>query len=242
MSSGTAPAGKAFDQSWAHARTCGDAKTVVDEHFYKSPAWFIDQVNRYDDYPRGGAQVFMGEYAAHVPTLPIPRRLRLPANTIKSAIAEAAFLTGVERNADVVAMTSYAPLLNHLESELWQHNLIDFDGFTVTPTANAAVQKLFATTLGERIVDLDGELPAGVFASASRSDDRLCVDLPLHGAGSATVLAAPHGIQPSRRMGSRERAKLLEDHLALAVHDGAVSLTLRPQSVSALEFGLASVS
>lgn len=254
MSSGTSPAGKAFDQSWAHAHQHGDAKTVVDEHFYKSPAWFIDQVNRYDDYPRGGAQVFMGEYAAHMPTLPIPPRLRLPANTVQSAIAEAAFLTGVERNADVVAMTSYAPLLNHLESELWQHNLIDFDGFTVEPTANAAVQKLFATTVGERIVDLDGQLPAGVFASASRSDSRLFVhlvnttanpldvaltaDLPLPEAGSATVLAAPAGTRPSRRPGSRTRAQLTETHRDVVVLDGTVAFHLPAQSVSTIELAL----
>lgn len=255
MSSGTAPAGKAFEQSWAHARTHGDARTVVDEHFYKSPSWFVDQVTRYDDYPRGGAQVFMGEYAAHTPTLPLPKRLRSPANTVRSAIAEAAFLTGVERNADVVAMTSYAPLLNHLEAEQWQHNLIDFDGFTVTPTANAAVQTTFATSLGDRIVDLQGRLPDGVFASASRTNDRLLLhvvnttdasrqatftlDVDAVGEASLAVLAAPAGSRPPRRLGSRRRAVLAETRSSISVGGGTLTLELAPESVSTVTVNLA---
>lgn len=251
MSSGTGPSGKAFELSWEHARTHGDSGTVVDEHFYKSPGWFIGQVGRYDHYPRGGARVFIGEYAAHPPTLPIPARLRLPANTVRSAIAEAAFLTGVERNADVVAMTSYAPLFNHVEAEQWQHNLIDFDGFSVTPTANAAVQKLFATTLGERIVDLDTQVPEGVFASASRTDDRilihlvnttharheitLALDVAVDPNTTVITLAAPAGARSSRRLGARDRAVLTETRTISEVLGRRLVLTLAAESVSTVE-------
>lgn len=165
LSAGPFAQGKAFDAATAFA-TNQPGPVLLDEHFYKSPAWFIEHTSRYDTYPRGDAKVFVGEYAARAVTA------KTTPNTFESALAEAAFLTGIERNADVVAMTSYAPMLNNVGSRLWPHNLIDFNPDTVLPTVNYEVQKLFGTTVGELIVPVEGDLPDGVFASSTYSGER----------------------------------------------------------------------
>lgn len=120
MSSGPMPSGEALDETWRLART-EFTDVRVDEHFYSSNEWVLSQLHRYDDYPRGTAQVFLGEYAAN--DLSIPHK----PNTFGSALAEAAFLTGIERNSDVVAMTSYAPLFSMVDGAHWNHNLIWFN-------------------------------------------------------------------------------------------------------------------
>ena len=85
----------------------------VDEHFYQPPDWFLKNVGRYDTYPRTGPKVFVGEYAAHVPPTG-PQNMR--PSTLEAALAEAVFMTGFERNADVVQMSAYAPLLAHIDA------------------------------------------------------------------------------------------------------------------------------
>lgn len=169
ISAGPFAKGKGFDQTWDHAGARPDH--LIDEHFYKTPDWFLEASTRYDAYPRNGAKVFAGEYAAHTPTA------RTQANTWQSALAEAAFLTGIERNADVVRMTSYAPLFNLVEHGQWKHNLIDFNPTTAMPTANYVVQQLFGGNLGTTTVALDGTVPAGIFTSASRTENTAFIKL-----------------------------------------------------------------
>ena len=175
LSAGALAWGTEFDQAWEEARR-DPAGVVVDEHFYKSPTWTIDAASRYDDYPRD-VPVAVGEYAANLPSALVPKPVRPTPNQFRSALAEAAFLTGVERNADVVAMTSFAPLLNLVGHGQWEHNLIDFNPFTVMPTANHHVQRLFSTTVRDRIVPLEGALPEGVLASATAGSDAVSVKL-----------------------------------------------------------------
>jgi alpha-L-arabinofuranosidase len=171
LSAGASPDGDDFDTAWDHARA-HDQRVIVDEHFYNPPEWVLGQVTRYDDYPRGGPKVFLGEYAAHFPILVgVIDDESAPANTFETALAEAAFLTGVERNADVVAMTSYAPLFNRVDASQWGHNLIDFDATFVSRTANFHVQQMFAWSTGERIVDAEGDVPEGVFVSSTATDE-----------------------------------------------------------------------
>ena len=136
--SGPFPDGEDFDQGWQIVRELGVA--MVDEHYYKSPAWFWENLRRYDAYDRAGAKVYVGEYAAHDDK----RR-----STLRSALAEAAFLTSLERNGDIVHFASYAPLLARRGHTQWHPDLIYFDGTRVYPTLNYAVHQLFAEHRGD---------------------------------------------------------------------------------------------
>ncbi len=119
---------------------------IVDEHVYNSYQWFIDNTKRYDCYDRGGAKVFMGEYAMH--TMSDGRGRLNGDNNLRSALAEAAFLTGCERNSDVVAMTCYAPLFASTYNYRWTPNMIWFNARDVMLTPNYYVQQMFAGNTG----------------------------------------------------------------------------------------------
>jgi len=121
---------------------------IIDEHSYAKPAWFLDGAHRYDNYDRNGPKVFMGEYAAQSDhTVSVKNR-----NNFECALAEAAFLTGLERNADVVRMASYAPLFAHVDAWQWTPNLIWTDNLRTLRTPNYHVQSLFAQNRGDRIL------------------------------------------------------------------------------------------
>ena len=139
---------------------------IVDEHCYAAPEWFLDNSTRYDARDRNGPKIFMGEYAAHVPNR---------KNSLFSAVAEAAYLTGLERNADLVIMSSYAPLFAHMDAWQWSPNLIWFDNLRVVGTANYEVQRLFSVNRGDTAlpVKLEGAPKADngqprLYASAAR--------------------------------------------------------------------------
>jgi alpha-L-arabinofuranosidase len=174
MSSGTSPQGKEFDTTWAKVRrSFPDVR--VDEHCYNRPSWFIQGYQRYDAYPREGAKVYMGEYAANFPmNMPI---MSVKPNSYQTALAEAVFLAGLERNSDVVAMSSYAPLFSLVEGEQWAHNLINFNPAQVLLTANYFVQKMYSSTVGDKVVGMQGEMPGGVYGSATATEDQLILKL-----------------------------------------------------------------
>jgi len=113
-----------------------------------APEWFLKNAARYDSYDRKGIKVFAGEYAVHGKEGTEPES----RNTWWSALCEAAFMTGLERNADVVTMASYAPLLAHVDAWQWRPDLIWFDNLTSIGTPNYYVQKAFSNYKGTRIV------------------------------------------------------------------------------------------
>lgn len=165
-SSGPSPDGKDFEYLWGQMRQLN--AELVDEHYYKPPQWFRDNVGRYDDYPRDGPKVFAGEYAAQSVGIARPEN----RNDWECALSEAAFVTGLERNADVVRMSSYAPLFGHADAWQWTPNLIWFDNLRSYGTPNYYVQKLFSTNRGTRLLPvlLDGSPKNGrdnLYASAS---------------------------------------------------------------------------
>ena len=137
----------------------------MDEHYYKPPQWFLDHSDRYDKYDRNGPKVFAGEYAAQtVDVVSTENR-----NSWGAAMAEAAFMTGLERNADVVRMASYAPLFAHVDGWQWTPDLIWYDNLRSYGTPNYYVQKLFSTNVGSRI------LPVTIGGSAQeRAERALC--------------------------------------------------------------------
>lgn len=132
---------------------------IVDEHFYMSPEWFFENAERYDSFDRKGPVIFPGEYAAHGPE----SEYGSSRNTWLSALAEAAFMTGFERNADIVHMCAYAPLLAHVDAWQWRPDLIWFDNLNVFGTPNYYVQKLYSNHAGSHVVPtlLDGEAITG---------------------------------------------------------------------------------
>ncbi len=155
-SSGPNPDGADFDYLWPKMREF--KADLVDEHYYRDPAWFLSHIDRYDKYDRNGPKVFAGEYACH----------DNPTNSLRAALCEAAFLTGIERNADVVRMTSYAPLLANYYAWQWAHDMIWFDNTTVVKTPSYLVQKLYSTNAGTHTLDLSGlgAFPADCYCGA----------------------------------------------------------------------------
>jgi len=165
-SAGPGPDGDRFTYLWDELVKLN--ADFVDEHYYQSPSWFLKNAGRYDAYPRKGPKVFAGEYAAHSKGQADPAS----RNNWESALAEAAFMTGLERNCDVVQMCSYAPLLAHKDAWQWNPDLIWFDNLSAVPTPNYFVQKLFATNKGSYTVSIlkDKEVIAGkdsIYASAT---------------------------------------------------------------------------
>jgi len=165
-SAGPGPDGDRFTYLWDElVKLKAD---FVDEHYYQSPSWFLKNASRYDAYPRKGPKVFAGEYAAHSKGQADPTS----RNNWESALAEASFMTGLERNCDVVQMCSYAPLLAHKDAWQWNPDLIWFDNLNAVATPNYFVQKLFAANKGSYTVSIlkDKEVIAGkdsIYASAT---------------------------------------------------------------------------
>jgi len=131
--------GSDYRRGWSFARELG--VNMVDEHYYQPPGWFIHNQDYYDKYDRSGPDVYLGEYAAHLPGRP---------RNVETALAEALYLTALERNADVVKMSSYAPLLAREGNTQWNPDLIYFNNTEVKPTVGYFVQKLFGQNPGDR--------------------------------------------------------------------------------------------
>jgi alpha-N-arabinofuranosidase len=147
-SSGTDPNGERFDYLNTELRKMN--ADIIDEHYYRRPEWFFANAGRYDNYPRNSSKIFGGEYAAQSDkTVSINNR-----NTWISALSEAAFMTGLERNADVVCMASYAPLFAHVDGWQWTPDLIWVNNLTTIGTPDYYVQQLFSTNRGTRVVPI----------------------------------------------------------------------------------------
>jgi alpha-L-arabinofuranosidase len=164
-SSGPSPDGPRFDYLWGELKKLN--VDFVDEHYYQKPEWFLKNANRYDNYDRKGPKVFAGEYASHSKE----DKAAESRNNWESALTEAAFMTGLERNADVVHMASYAPLFAHVEAWQWRPDLIWFDNLRVMGTPNYYVQKLFSNFKGTNVVKAlrEGEVIQGkdsIYSSA----------------------------------------------------------------------------
>lgn len=163
-SSGPNSEGKEFDYLWPEMKKL--KADLVDEHFYRPESWFLAQGARYDNYDRKGPKVFAGEYACH--------GKGKKWNHFNAALLEAAFMTGLERNADVVHMATYAPLFAHVEGWQWRPDMIWFDNLESFPTSSYYVQQLYASNKGTNVLPLTmdkkpvtgAEGQNGLFASA----------------------------------------------------------------------------
>ncbi|MFC7359116.1 alpha-L-arabinofuranosidase C-terminal domain-containing protein [Nocardioides astragali] len=156
--SGPDSSGARFDTLWDFNRA--QDVDLVDEHYYRDPQWFLENHHRYDSYDRDDPKVFLGEYASR-------------GNTMYNALAEASYMTGLQRNADVVRLASYAPLLSNESHVQWNPDAIWFDNDESWETPNWEVQKLFGNNVGDEVVPstFDGavssaeDITGGVFLS-----------------------------------------------------------------------------
>ncbi|WP_187270209.1 alpha-L-arabinofuranosidase C-terminal domain-containing protein [Pontibacter qinzhouensis] len=166
---GPFPDGEEFEYLDKTLRSMTDARVdVIDEHYYRPAKWFRENATRYDNYDRKGPKIFAGEYAAQSVAIASPDN----KNSWEMALSEAAFMTGLERNADVVTMTSYAPLFAHAEGWQWTPDMIWVDNLQAYGTPNYYVQKLFSTNAGTNVVPVlrDNKAVTGqddYFASAT---------------------------------------------------------------------------
>ncbi|WP_018667817.1 alpha-L-arabinofuranosidase C-terminal domain-containing protein [Bacteroides gallinarum] len=176
-SSGPDSEGEQFDYLWPEMKRL--KADLVDEHFYRPETWFLSQGARYDNYDRKGPKVFAGEYACH--------GKGKKWNHFHASLLEAAFMTGLERNADIVHMATYAPLFAHVEGWQWRPDMIWFDNLNSVRTVSYYVQQLFATHKGTNVLSLTmdkkpvtgAEGQNGLFASAvyDKNTDEIIVKI-----------------------------------------------------------------
>jgi alpha-N-arabinofuranosidase len=178
---GPSPDDERFKFAWTNLRTL--KADLIDEHYYKPPKWFLENAGRYDGYERSGPHVFAGEYAAHA----ADRR-----NNWEAALAEAAFMTGLERNADLVRMASYAPLFGHVDAWQWKPDLIWFDNLRSYGTPSYYVQKVFSVNKGQTI------LPVLINNSQKNAQDNLYSSAALNPATGELILKIVNSA-PSQR-------------------------------------------
>ncbi len=158
--------GADYEEGWRLAKE--QNVDMVDEHYYVDPAWLIYNQDFYDDYDRNGTKVYLGEWAAHLPGRP---------SNMETALSEALYLTSVERNGDVVTMSSYAPLLAKDDHTQWKPDLIYFNNTEVRPTTDYHTMRLYGENSGSRYlknefhVDTDNEKAAARVGASVVKDE-----------------------------------------------------------------------
>jgi alpha-N-arabinofuranosidase len=209
---GTGPSSDGFDFDFASKELKKLNAEIVDEHYYKNPEWFLQNASRYDNYDRKSYKIFAGEYAAQSVASVSP----LNKNNWNCALSEAAFMTGLERNADVVYMCSYAPLFAHVDGWQWTPDLIWFDNLTSFGTTNYYVQKLFSVNKGTDILSMSKDKKAlagqdGLYASAAFDKATGEIILKIVNA-SDKVLSESIEIQTSKKLASSGKMTILESN------------------------------
>lgn len=229
-SSGTDPEGERFEYLNKELRAM--KIDIIDEHFYRSPEWFLSNASRYDNYDRQGPKIFAGEYASHSTKSKRPEY----KNNWEAALSEAAFLTGVERNASVVQLASYAPLFAHIDGWQWTPDLIWVDNLTVFPSPSYQVQKMYSTNKGSHIVPIheNGNTIAGsdnFYASAviDKNSNELIVKLVNNSDQKESIVLDLKGVKKSDLMA---KSLFLQNSDPLAINEVGKSPSVVPQEKS----------
>ncbi len=169
-SSGTWLEGDAYDENWEWISE-DYSDTIVDEHYYTGDGYLFDNNDRYDSFDRDSAHVFVGEYAA---TAKGVGTIQTKSNMLE-AVEEASYLTGIERNGDVVEMASYAPTFAKVNAQCWTVNLIWFDSQEVVLTPSYYVQMLYSNNYGSTYVkstfDNGETIEDGIYESVTVDED-----------------------------------------------------------------------
>jgi len=210
-SSGPNSEGDQFDYLWPEMKRLG--ADLVDEHFYRPYEWFLSQGTRYDNYDRKGPKVFAGEYACHASG----RKW----NHYYASLLEAAFMTDLERNADIVHMATYAPLFAHVEGWQWRPDLIWYDNLSSFRTVSWYVQQLYSQYKGDNVVGLtmngkpvagqDGQ--NGLFASAVREGNNIYIKVANTSDKEQQLTFNFNGLKKKAVMKALKRVDLSSDKL-----------------------------
>lgn len=219
-----------YIEGWKFAKRHHDVIDMVDEHYYESTGWFMHHTDYYDEYDRKGPKVYIGEYASRT-------------RTMESALAEALFLCHVERNGDIVEMTSYAPLLAKEGHHNWNPDMIYFDNETVTLTPSYKTQQLFSLYGGDRYVSsslkVDETLRHRVAASVVKDTKTGKTYLKLVNALPVPVAVDVKGMDvssPKSTQGFQGKPadNRYEENVSWQSHGSTI--TLPPYSVQAIEW------
>lgn len=227
---------------------------IIDEHYYRNCQWFLENAKRYDNYDRKGPKIFAGEYAAQSERTDGTQR-----NNWIAALSEAAFMTGLERNADVVCMASYAPLFAHADGWQWTPDLIWVNNLQSYGTPDYYVQKLYSLNKGSKVVPitLNNDVIAGqdsLYASAVVDDktNELVIKLvnvssqqksntislqgikSLTGVGTLTVLQS----NDLKSVNNFNKQPLLPKESLFTVKNKTFPITTEPYSFSVLRIKL----
>lgn len=210
-SSGPNSEGDQFDYLWPEMKRLG--ADLVDEHFYRPYEWFLSQGTRYDNYDRKGPKVFAGEYACHA--------TGKKWNHYYASLLEAAFMTDLERNADIVHMATYAPLFAHVEGWQWRPDLIWYDNLHSFRTVSWYVQQIYSQYKGQNVVGLtmngkpvagqDGQ--NGLFASAVREGNQIYIKVANTSDKEQQLTFNFNGLKKKAVMVASKRVDLSSDKL-----------------------------
>lgn len=248
--SGPFPDGEMFGFGWKELK---NTKTeIVDEHYYRPPAWFLENADRYDSYDRKGPKIFAGEYAAQSVAIASPDN----KNNWNCALSEAAFMTGLERNADIVTLTSYAPLFAHAEGWQWTPDLIWFNNLESYGTPNYYVQKLFSNNPGTHLLKItEGGEPVigkkGMYTSATLdrgknelifkivnvTDAKQDIEINASGslkAGNKGTLSVLSGKSEDAMNSFENPQNIYPESEEVNFEGGKVALSIRPKSLNVL--------
>lgn len=216
-------------EGWDFARRHSDIVDMVDEHYYENPGWFINNANYYDNYSRKGPKVYLGEWASK-------------GRKVGNALVEALYLSNLERNADVVRMASYAPLLAKDKHNNWNPNLIYFSNTEVRPTASYEVQRLFSIYGGDTYVEstLQAEplVKERIGASVVRNSKtgktwlKLVNVLPLSLTVNVDGIPLPERLNVKGFEGNPDNVNVKKDN---KIGKNGKSLTLPPYSIRVVE-------
>lgn len=195
-----------YIEGWKFANQNKKYIDAVDEHYYESTGWFLHNTDYYDSYDRNAPKVYLGEYASHT-------------RTMESALAEAIYLCNVERNADVVEMASYAPLLCNDKHKNWNPDLIYFDETNIVTTPSYQTQALFSNYSGDKYINskinIDEKYAYRVASSVVRDETKGKTYLKLVNALPTKVCLKVNGINLSSNtkymmFGGRPESKTTE--------------------------------
>jgi alpha-L-arabinofuranosidase len=213
--------------NWAGGYPHSPMPDIVDEHFYDTPEWFMSNATHYDDYDRNGPKIFVGEYA-------VTRDCGL--GNLRGAIGEAAWMTGLERNSDVVCMASYAPLLVNLNHRAWNPDLINFDSANWYGLPSYYVQQMFAENRGDVYLPTKATSPTyetgpetGMLGVGTWNTSAEFKDIKVTDAGGQVLYQSDFNRNPDKH-----DWKLLGDGAEWSVQDGALRQSAEKEFIRAL--------
>lgn len=239
---GWTSSGAEIDAAHAWMRAAPAKPDYSDEHFYKRTSWYYENIDRYAAYDPALPRVFVGEYAAHAETDKGEIQ-----NSLRTAIAEAAFLTGVERAAKNVTMTCYAPLLGRIGANQWLPDMIWFDEKGLFLTPNYHVQRMFSTHRGDWLGEVDQQSEGEMYTTVSFREDGTVIlkavnptdkaipaEIKLPCAITAAVQATVLSGQPEDVNSLAEPEKVAPAKREGQAEDGIIQWTFEPWSVTIL--------